>query len=125
MQAIKSAFHTFAAGSLFLAAGALPVFAQADDRLVVYNAQHDNLTRDWAAGFTKETGIKVTIRKGSDMDMANQLVLEGARTPADVFLTENSPAMQIVAGKGLLAKIDAATNALFRDLYRTGVFLCI
>ena len=118
MQAIKSAFRVLAAGSLFLAAGALPVFAQAGDGLVVYNAQHDNLTRDWAAGFTKETGIKVTIRKGSDMDMANQLVLEGERTPADVFLTENSPAMQLVASKGLFAKVDAATNALIPEQYR-------
>jgi iron(III) transport system substrate-binding protein len=118
MQAIKSVFRALAAGSLFLAAGALPVFAQADDGLVVYNAQHDNLTRDWAAGFTKETGIKVTIRKGSDMDMANQLVLEGVRTPADVFLTENSPAMQLVAGKGLFAKVDAAANALIPEQYR-------
>lgn len=118
MQSLKSVFRVLAAGSLFLAAGALPALAQADDGLVVYNAQHDNLTRDWAAGFTKETGIKVTIRKGSDMDMANQLVLEGERTPADVFLTENSPAMQLVAGKGLFAKIDAATNALVPEQYR-------
>jgi iron(III) transport system substrate-binding protein len=118
MQAIQFAFRTLVAGSLFFAAGALPVFAQADNGLVVYNAQHDDLTRDWAAGFTKQTGIKVTIRKGGDMDMANQLVLEGARTPADVFLTQNSPAMQLVASKGLFAKIDAATNALIPEQYR-------
>lgn len=118
MRAFKSAFRALAAGALFLAAGAVPVFAQTDDGLVVYSAQRDKPTRDWAVGFTKETGIKVTIRKGSDMDMANQLVMEGARTPADVFLTENSPAMQLVAGKGLFAKIDAATNALIPEPYR-------
>jgi hypothetical protein len=28
--------------------------------IVVYNAQHESLTKAWAEGFTKETGIKVT-----------------------------------------------------------------
>ncbi len=118
MQAIKSVFRAFAAGAILFATGAPPAFAQVDDTLVVYNAQHDGLARAWADGFTKETGIKVTIRKGNDLDMANQLVMEGERTPADVFLTQNSPAMQLVAGKGRFAKIDAATNALVPERYR-------
>ena len=71
--------------------------AQSDaDGIVVYNAQHASLTEEWVKGFTKDTGIKVTIRKGSDMDTANQIVQEGAASPADVFLTENSPAMALV-----------------------------
>jgi spermidine/putrescine-binding protein len=45
----------------------------------VYNAQHESLTKAWAEGFTKETGIKVTMRKGGDTDFANQIVQEGAR----------------------------------------------
>jgi iron(III) transport system substrate-binding protein len=116
MHPIKTVLRALAAGVVFLAASAAA--QSADDGILVYNAQHDNLTRDWAAGFTKETGIKVTIRKGSDMDMANQLVLEGSRTPADVFLTQNSPGIQLVAAKGLLAKVDAATNALIPAQYR-------
>ena len=34
-----------------------------------------------------------TLRNGSDFELANQIVQEGAASPADVFLTENSPAM--------------------------------
>src|ERR1700712_488613 len=68
----------------------------ADEGIVVYNAQHETLAQAWAAGFTKETGIKVTIRNGSDMQFANQIIEEGAASPADVFLTENSPAMTLV-----------------------------
>jgi iron(III) transport system substrate-binding protein len=64
--------------------------------LVVYNAQHETLTKAWVAGFTEETGIPVTIRNGDDTEMGNQLVQEGAASPADVFLTENSPAMVLV-----------------------------
>jgi iron(III) transport system substrate-binding protein len=43
--------------------------------------------------------------------MAAQIVQEGAKSPADVFLTENSPAMTTVQNAGLLAKVDAPTLA--------------
>ena len=69
--------------SLMLAAMSLPVLAQ-DDGLIVYNAQHEALTQEWADGFTKETGIKITLRNGSDTELGNQLVQEGAASPADL-----------------------------------------
>ena len=76
--------------------------AQAEDKeIVVYNAQHESLTQEWADGFTAETGIKVTIRQGSDLEVGNQILQEGANSPADVFLTENSPAMMLVDAAGL------------------------
>ena len=50
-----------------------------------------------------ETGIKVTLRKGGDMELGNQIVQEGAASPADVFVTENSPAMALVDAAGLFA----------------------
>jgi iron(III) transport system substrate-binding protein len=119
MKLLKKALRTVAASAIVLAALAPHVKAQpAGEGILVYNAQHDNLTRDWAAGFTKETGIKVTIRTGSDMDMANQLVLEGNRTPADVFLTENSPAVALVAKSGLFAPVDKDVLALVPEQYR-------
>ena len=79
--------------------------------LVVYNAQHEDLTQAWAEEFTKETGIKIEMRNGSDNELANQLVAEGSGSPADVFLTENSPGMNIVEQAGLFAPVDAATVA--------------
>jgi len=83
----------------------------AGDGIVVYNAQHASLTQAWADGFTRETGIKVTLRKGGDAELGNQIVQEGKASPADVFLTENSPAMALVDGAGLFAPLDAATLA--------------
>src|SRR4051812_10086138 len=71
--------------------------------IVVYNAQHDSLTKEWVAGFTRDTGIKVTVRNGGDTELANQIVAEGAASPADVFLTENSPAMVLVDNAKLFA----------------------
>ncbi|WP_306360600.1 iron ABC transporter substrate-binding protein [Nocardia sp. CC227C] len=80
-----------------------------DNEILVYNAQHEALTKEWAEAFTAETGIKVTLRQGGDTDLGNQLVAEGAASPADVFLTENSPAMALVENAGLFADLDAET----------------
>jgi len=100
-----------ALAALAIAAAFLPGLASADDGIVVYNAQHQALTEAWADGFTKDTGIKVTLRNGDDTELGNQLVQEGAASPADVFLTENSPAMALVDNAGLFASVDAATLA--------------
>src|SRR4051794_24629356 len=62
-------------------------------KLTIYSAQHKNLTEEWARAFQDETGTDVQIRYGNDSSMGAQLVQEGSRSPADVFLTENSPAM--------------------------------
>ncbi|RWO60897.1 iron ABC transporter substrate-binding protein [Mesorhizobium sp.] len=96
---------------------ASPVMAQ-DDGIVVYNAQHESLTNDWVEGFTKETGIKVTVRHGGDSDFSNQIVAEGAASPADVLLTENSPAMVLVESSGLFAPVDADTLAQIPNEYQ-------
>jgi iron(III) transport system substrate-binding protein len=77
--------------------------------ITVYNAQHESLTKEWVDEFTAETGVKVTMRQGSDTEMSNQIIQEGKASPADVFLTENSPAMTQVENAGLFADVDPAT----------------
>jgi iron(III) transport system substrate-binding protein len=73
--------------------------------LTLYNAQHEDLMTLMVADFTKATGIKVKMRNGEDFELGNQLVQEGDASPADVFVTENSPAMTLVDSKGLLARV--------------------
>jgi iron(III) transport system substrate-binding protein len=106
------------AGALALVVISTAVSAQDADGIVVYNAQHESLTQEWVDGFTKETGIKVTLRQGGDTEFGNQIVAEGAASPADVFLTENSPAMALVDGAGLFAPLDAETLAQVPEQYR-------
>jgi iron(III) transport system substrate-binding protein len=89
------------------------------DGITVYNAQHASLTQAWADGFTRETGIPVTLRKGSDTELGNQIVQEGAASPADVFVTENSPAMVLVDRAGLFAPIDADILAQVPEKFRS------
>ena len=101
--ALVSAGHVYAADSV---------------GIVVYNAQHEGLTKAWVEGFTQETGIPVTLRNGDDTEMGNQIVQEGAASPADVFLTENSPAMVLVDNAGLFAPVDNTTLEQVDSAYR-------
>jgi len=86
--------------------------------LVIYNGQHEQLLDELAPQFTDATGIKVEVRSGDDLGLSNQLVQEGSRSPADVFLTENSPAMAQVEQAGLLAKLPEDVVAPIPAQYR-------
>lgn len=104
------------ASAMFLAPQALA--ADSSEGIVIYNAQHENLVKSWVDGFTKETGIKVTLRNGGDSELGNQLVQEGAASPADVFLTENSPSMVLVDNARLFAPLEADTLKQVAPEYR-------
>lgn len=104
------------ASAMFFAPQALA--ADSSEGIVIYNAQHENLVKSWVDGFTKETGIKVTLRNGGDSELGNQLVQEGAASPADVFLTENSPSMVLVDNARLFAPLEADTLKQVAPEYR-------
>jgi len=76
--------------------------------LTLYSAQHPQVDAMLAAAFTKETGIKVLLHEGEGPDIAAQIIQEGTDSPADVFLTENSPELNLLDEKGLLAPVDPA-----------------
>ena len=105
--------------TLAAVAGATACSSSGDsDELLIYNAQHESLTKEWIDAFTKETGIKVTYRQGGDTELGNQLVAEGEASPADVFLTENSPAMAAVEKAGLFADLNTDTVGQVPAQYR-------
>jgi iron(III) transport system substrate-binding protein len=86
--------------------------------VIVYNAQHEELIAAVAKGFEKKTGVDVKLRNCSDLELANQLVTEGDRSPADVFLTENSPAMSLVDEAGLFEPLDQSTLQNIPEQFR-------
>ena len=86
--------------------------------LVIYNAQHEELIDEVAEAFEEKTDLDVELRNGSDLELANQLVAEGDASPADVFLTENSPAMSLVQSEGLLGTLDETTLDRIPEQYR-------
>lgn len=79
--------------------------------LTVYSGQHVQTTQALVAAFERESGISVSLRSDDEDVLADQIVTEGSHSPADVFYTENSPPLQYLASKGLLAPVDATTLA--------------
>jgi iron(III) transport system substrate-binding protein len=73
--------------------------------LVVYNGQHLELTRSLVSAFQRATGIRVKVRTDDGVVLADQILQEGHSSPADVYLTENSPELVELAEHGLLARL--------------------
>jgi iron(III) transport system substrate-binding protein len=99
----------------------LPLLAacgEDEPKLVIYNAQHEQLLEEIAPAFEKETGIEVELRHGKDLELSNQLVQEGDASDADVFLTENSPAMSQVENEGLFEELPDSILEVIPEQYR-------
>ena len=77
--------------------------------ITLYNGQHEQTTDSLVAGFEKATGISVAVRNDDEDTLADELVTEGANSPADVIYTENSPVLEYLQSRGMLARVDPAT----------------
>src|SRR5579875_685807 len=76
--------------------------------LTLYNGQHPQTTQALVAAFERRTGILVKEHDGDEDQLAAEIEEEGPATPADVFYSENSPALMSLEGKGLLEKLPAS-----------------
>jgi iron(III) transport system substrate-binding protein len=80
--------------------------------ITLYNGQHEQTTDSLVAGFEKATGIQVNVRNDDEDLLTDEIVNEGANSPADVIYTENTPALAFLQDKGLLANVAPSTLAL-------------
>jgi iron(III) transport system substrate-binding protein len=85
--------------------------------ITLYNGQHEQTTAALVAAFEKQTGIKVNVRSGDEAELGNQILQEGANSPADVFYTENTPVLEDLREKGMLAPVAASTLAAVPTRY--------
>jgi iron(III) transport system substrate-binding protein len=99
--------------------GAFARRAQAATGLTLYNGQHRATTEALVAAFTQSTGIVVTMRNAESPELAAQIAEEGARSPADVFFSEQSPPIASLQEKGLLGQTDPATLKLIPAKYNS------
>jgi iron(III) transport system substrate-binding protein len=91
------------AGCLLLAAGCGG--SGGGRSIVVYNGQHLELTRAFVSAFERATGISVRLRTNDAVVLADQILQEGGSSPADVYLSENSPELVSLGEHGLLARL--------------------
>ena len=85
--------------------------------ITLYNGQHAQTTESLVSAFEKATGITVNVRSDDEDTLADEVVSEGSRSPADVIYTENSPALEYLQGNGLLASVDPSTLAATPNRY--------
>jgi iron(III) transport system substrate-binding protein len=77
--------------------------------LTLYNGQHEQTTNQLVAAFEKQTGITVKVRNNNEAVLTNQILAEGSASPADLIYAENSPALEKLQEKGVLAPVDPST----------------
>jgi iron(III) transport system substrate-binding protein len=82
--------------------------AGGDDTITLYNGQHPQLTQAIVSAFEKQTGIHVRVRTDDGIVLADQVLQEGSHSPADIYLTENSPELMLLTEHHLLAKLPAS-----------------
>jgi iron(III) transport system substrate-binding protein len=76
--------------------------------IVLYNGQHPELTSAIVAAFERSTGVSVGVRTSDGVVLADEILQEGASSPADVYLTENSPELVNLGQHGLLARLPSS-----------------
>ncbi len=90
----------------------MPLAACGSDRgrsIVLYNGQHSKLTRSLVTAFEQRTGITVRMRTNDSIVLADQILQEGDASPADVYLSENSPELMTLEQDGRLARLSPST----------------
>lgn len=117
----KCMFRIFAAAAATLLALALPLatHAASAETLLIYNGQHKQTGAAAAAAFEKASGVKVQLRKGSSSQLANLIMEEGDKSPADIFYSEETPPLAALSRKGLLARIEPSTIASLPGNYHS------
>jgi iron(III) transport system substrate-binding protein len=107
------------AGLLVAGIAAAPPAGASGAPLTLYSGQHVQTTQALVSAFEKKTGISVNVRFDDEDVLADQIVTEGGHSPADVFLTENSPPLQYLASKNLLASVAKSTLARTPSKYNS------
>jgi len=108
---VAAAAVALAAGAALAGCGAGGAGSSSATTITLYNGQHEQTADNLITAFEHETGITVVVRSDDEDVLADQIATEGAKSPADVFFTENSPPLESLQAQGLLATLDPATLA--------------
>lgn len=73
--------------------------------ITLYNGQHSQLTAALVSAFEQKTGISVRVLSNDGVVLADQILQEGSASPADVYITENTPELMLLQEHHLLAKL--------------------
>ncbi len=92
--------------------------AAGDGEITVYSGRAKELVEPLIEKFERESGTKVKVRYGETAAMAGQLLEEGDKTKADVFLAQDAGALGAVANKGLFSRLPDEVLRQVPEQYR-------
>lgn len=82
-------------------------------RLVIYSGRSESLVAPIIAQFAQNTGISVKVKYAKTSSLANLLLEEGSKTPADIFFAQEPGGLGAV--ENLLGALSPTTLALVPD----------
>lgn len=91
---------------------------QAAESLVVYSGRSDKFIKPVIENFTEKTGIKVTVHAGKSTGLLNKLNIEGKRTDADLFISNDAGTLQKGSEMGLFALVPDSIGSQINKRYR-------
>jgi iron(III) transport system substrate-binding protein len=91
----------------------------AEEKLTVYSGRAERLIKPVLDSFTAKTGIQIDLLSSGTTELVNRLKVEGDRSPADLFITNDAGSLEIARTAGLLRplnmrEIDRAIPSQFR-----------
>jgi iron(III) transport system substrate-binding protein len=90
----------------------------AADSLVIYSGRSDKFVKPVLEAFTRKTGIEVLLHAGKSTALLNKLQLEGERTDADIFFSNDAGTLQKGSELGLFAPLPSELSDAVPVNYR-------
>ena len=97
--------YYFLLASLLILIATAPISAQIN----LYTHRHYDSDKILFEKFTKETGIKINVIKGSADQLIQRMISEGKNSPADILLTVDAGRLHRAKEAGVLQSINSKT----------------
>ena len=83
-----------------------PHTVSAEEKLTVYSGRSERLIKPVFDAFTAKTGIHIDLLSSGTTELVNRLKLEGDRSQADLFITNDAGSLELARTAGLLRPLN-------------------